>query len=227
VAVMVSCQPDIFLITANATRPKTLPFFTSTLMTSEGCHRGICVVGPYIGAPYAVMLLESLIARGASKIIVLGWCGAVTHGLSVGDLVLPSKALVDEGTSRHYKNLSKDIPCSLPDKTLMDQLAGHLVDSNLEFQKTAIWTTDAIYRETLSKVEHFRQLGAKAVEMECSALFSVAEYRRVSIAAILIVSDSVASKDWAPGFRKKQFKLARKNVCESVMTFAEKLCKNE
>ncbi|WP_299978298.1 nucleoside phosphorylase [Desulfobacula sp.] len=227
VAVMVSCEPDIKLIKLNAVNPETAPFFMSTLMTPDICDKGISIAGPFIGAPYAAMLLESLIAKGADKIIVIGWCGAVTDQLEVGDIILPAKALVDEGTSCNYKVLDSDIPSSTPDLNLTDQLSDHLTDSEIGFQRAIIWTTDAIYRETENKVAHFRKLGAQAVEMECSALFSVAQYRNVQIAGLLVVSDSVASKDWDHGFRKKRFKLARQKACESVIAFAEKLCENE
>ncbi|MCK5695022.1 MAG: nucleoside phosphorylase [Desulfobacula sp.] len=227
VAVMVSCQPDINLIKSNAVNPKSSLFFMSTLMTSDGCDKGICVVGPFIGAPYAAMLLDSLIAKGANKIIVLGWCGAVTDQLKVGDIILPCKAIVDEGVSCNYKVLDMEIPVSKPNFKLMDQLTDHLTFCDISFQKKTVWTTDAIYRETKNKVAYFRKFGAQAVEMECSALFSVALYRSVQIAGLLVVSDSVASKNWDPGFRKKRFKLARAAACESVMTFAEKLCENE
>ncbi|WP_457553801.1 nucleoside phosphorylase [Desulfobacula sp.] len=227
VAVMVSCEPDFKFIKSNTGNPKAIPFFTSTLMTLEGSHKGICVAGPFIGAPYAVMLLESLIAKGADKIIVIGWCGALTDQLNVGDIVLPYRAIVDEGTSFNYKVLDKEMPCSTPDLNLMDQLSDHLGFCGNDVKKITIWTTDAIYRETQNKVAYFRNQGAQAVEMECSALFSVAKYRKVSIAALLVVSDSVASKDWEPGFRNKLFKQARKSACESVMSFAKKMCQNE
>ena len=205
VAVMVSCRPDMNLIKADIASPKELPFFTSTLVIPGGCDKGTAVAGPFIGAPYAAMLLESLIARGVSKVIVLGWCGAMTDQLKVGDIILPCKAIVDEGTSGNYKILDKKYPCSTPDFKLTDLLSESLAADGLDFQKTTIWTTDAIYRETKNKVAYFRDLGARAVEMECSALFSVAEYRNVRIAGLHIVSDRVASKDWDPGIRKKQF----------------------
>ncbi|MBW2653851.1 MAG: nucleoside phosphorylase [Deltaproteobacteria bacterium] len=227
VAVMVSCEPDINFIKSTAVSPEVSPFFMSTLMTPDVCDKGFCVAGPFIGAPYAVMLLESLIAKGADKIIVIGWCGVVTDQFEVGDILLPYKAIVDEGTSCNYKVLDRKIPSSTPDLNLTDHLADHLTEREIGFQKATIWTTDAIYRETENKVAYFRKLGAQAVEMECSALFSVAAYRKVNIAGVLVVSDSVASKDWDHGFRKKRFKLARQNVCESVMAFAEKLCENE
>jgi len=231
VALMASCEPDLRLIRARLANPKVKPFFTSTLMTPGKCDKGICVAGPFMGAPYAVMLLESLVARGVKKIIVFGWCGAVTDDLKVGDIILPDKAIVDEGTSYNYQALDKEIPISKPDLALTDQLADHLrlelSGSEIHLKKRTIWTTDAIYRETKKKVACFRNMGAGAVEMECSALFSVARYRKVEIAGLLVVSDSVASKDWDPGFRKKRFKNARKTACDAIMSFAEKMGENE
>ncbi|RLC04487.1 MAG: purine-nucleoside phosphorylase [Deltaproteobacteria bacterium] len=225
VAVMVSCEPDFKFIKSNNKNLGGNPFFMSTLFTDQACDKGISVAGPYIGAPYGAMLLESLIAKGADTIIVLGWCGAVTDQLKVGDILLPSKAIVDEGTSCNYKVLDKTFPYSTPDLNLMEQLSDHLTSGEIDFKKTTIWTTDAIYRETKNKVAYFRELGARAVEMECSALFSVAHYRKVNIAGLLVVSDSVASKDWDPGFRNKQFKLARETACNAVMTFVKKMYK--
>jgi len=207
--------------------PQVSPFFTSTLTTFDGWNKTVCIAGPFIGAPYAAMLLESLIAKGAEKMIVLGWCGAVTDQLNVGDIILPVKAIVDEGTSVNYRILDEKIPFSEPDLNFTDRLSDHLTSCEIGFEKTTIWTTDAIYRETPKKVAYFRDLGAHAVEMECSALFSVASYRKVSIAAVLVVSDSVASKDWDPGFRRKKFILARKSVCDAIMGFTRKMGANE
>ena len=222
VAVMVSCKPDLKLIKSKIANTEVSPFFTSSLMIIE--EGRACITGPFIGAPYAAMLLESLIAKGVDKIIFIGWCGSMTDKLNIGDIILPYKTIVDEGTSANYKILDKKTPVSIPDLKLMDKLSRHLRSSGNDFKKTTIWTTDAIYRETKKKIAYYKELGAHAVEMECSALFSVAQFRKVSIAGVLVVSDSVASKDWDPGFRNKRFKQARKTACDCVMTFAQKLC---
>lgn len=218
VAVMASCEPDFRRIssTMNATKQ---PFFTSTLVIPED-DKGTCVVGPFIGAPYAAMILESLIARGVNKVIVTGWCGAVSENIRVGDLVIPDPAIVDEGTSANYAILDEKMPCSFPDKELGRRLAGILEQDGIAVKQVPVWTTDAIYRETPSKIAYFRQQGAQVVEMECSALFSVAAYRKVAISALLVVSDSVAETTWDPGFRKTQFKHARKDACAAVMKLA-------
>ncbi|MCP3898767.1 MAG: nucleoside phosphorylase, partial [Desulfobacteraceae bacterium] len=64
---------------------------------------------------------------------------------------------------------------------------------------------------------------AYAVEMECSALFATAQYRKVEIAALLVVSDELKPTEWIPGFRKKEFKEARKNACKAIVEFATDL----
>jgi uridine phosphorylase len=190
-------------------------------------NKGICIAGPYIGAPYAAMLLESLAARGVTQVIVVGWCGAVRDDVQVGDLIIPQKAIVDEGTSRHYMQLEGPVPVSCPDPALGTRLLCMIDPLEATVLQAPIWTTDAIYRETEKKVAWFRDKGAAAVEMECSALFSVARFRRIAVTAILSVSDSVAARQWDPGFRNKRFKKARKTACRAAMQLAGMLCDNE
>jgi purine-nucleoside phosphorylase len=248
VGVMVSCRPDVDLIKKKLVSPRVTPFFNNTLIIPADDMPQICVAGPYMGAPYGTMILESLIARGVKKIIVLGWCGAVVPGLDVGDLIVVDRAIVDEGTSCNYADLSDDIPCTLPDDFLTSHLYTHcqktVKKNNQSSGKDAgrdrrpekrpfrvtrqtLWTTDAIYRETPEKISFFRDLGAEAVEMECSALFSVARFRAVKIAALMVVSDSVAATDWHPGFRNKRFKQARALACEMVLDVAGQLEAND
>ena len=48
--------------------------------------------GPAIGAPMAVLTLEKLIALGAKRVILFGWCGAISPTLKVGDILVPGEA---------------------------------------------------------------------------------------------------------------------------------------
>lgn len=223
-AVLVSTAPDIRTIASTQGNFTSKAFFTSTLMTRG--HGGISVAGPYIGAPYAVMLLESLIAKGARQVVVLGWCGAIDPELSAGDLIVPTQAICDEGTSRHYARLDPDLPVTRPDKELTGQLVSHLGSAGLTAHETPIWSTDAIYRETRGKVDWFHDQGAMAVEMECSALFAAAAFRQVPITALLVVSDSLVAdrNGWTPGFKSKSFKTMRRQACALVLDVAESLC---
>jgi len=223
VAVMASCEPDVRLIRSRHAIAKTLPFFSGTLMTHPVSHGSVGIAGPFIGAPCGVMMLESLIARGAEKILVIGWCGSLGDELAIGDVLVPEQAIVDEGTSMHYLKFDTVPPISCSHDRLSAQLSDHLAANGINACRKTLWTTDAIYRETARKVAFFYQSGARAVEMECSALFSVAQFHGVQIAAALIVSDMVLAAGWTPGFGQKQFKQARKAVCSAVMAFAGKL----
>ena len=55
-----------------------------------------------IGAPAAAIAVEELAARGTRLFIAVGTAGAIDERLAVGDLVVCSAALRDEGTSHHY-----------------------------------------------------------------------------------------------------------------------------
>jgi len=218
---MVSAEPDVRFIRSSIGKLASQSFFNSTLMTDD--HGGICIAGPYIGAPYGTMLLESLIAKGARQIIVLGWCGALNNNLGPGDLIIPDLAICDEGTSRHYAALDADLPVTRPDENLSRALADMIRKKGETVHGLPIWTTDAIYRETREKVDWFMDKGAAAVEMECSALFAAAAFQGIPITALLVVSDSLASPDWRPGFKQKQFKTMRRFACRSVVDLAQSL----
>ncbi len=156
----------------------------------------LALAGPLLGAPQGVIVMEKLIALGATKIWVLGWCGSLQPYLLIGDLVIPTTALCEEGTSAHYP-VNKRRRHTSP--SLNKQLQGALVKASLPFRKGPVWTTDAIYRETLKKVKAYGKRGLLAVEMEMSALITLAVYRSVELAGLLIVSDELFSFEWHHG----------------------------
>ncbi len=225
-AVMVSTGPDMKQVRKRYPGAAESSFFISTLVAPDSGGKGLSFAGPYVGAPYAVMLLESLIAKGARHIVVFGWCGAVSEDLEPGDLVIPDEAMADEGTSRHYMNAGEGFSSVAPSKDLTAAFENRLNHNKVSYKKGRIWTTDAIYRETRKKIDYFRHKGAKAVEMECSALFAAAAFRKVDVTALLVVSDDVGSDEWNPGFRKEAFKQARRTGIEAVIDFSRKLNEN-
>ena len=222
-AVMVSTGPDMKQVRNRFPGAGENSFFNSTLLAPQGDGKGLTFAGPYIGAPYSVMLLESLIAKGARHIVIFGWCGAVAEDLEPGDLVVPEDAIADEGTSRHYMEPGEWFPAIVPSQSLTAGLEHRLTQKGVSYKKGRIWTTDAIYRETRKKIDFFRQKGAQAVEMECSALFAAAAYRKVDATALLVVSDHVGSDKWNPGFRKEAFKQARKEGLSAVIDYSGEL----
>jgi len=185
----------------------------SRLYTASESLAGTCLAGPLVGAPYAVMIAETLIAWGARTLVFLGWCGAVSATVEIGDMVLPTSALIDEGTSRHYL---PDIDASAPSVSLAKKLAEMCAVDGRRLHQGPVWTTDAPYRETHDKVRDYQRQGALAVEMECSALFTVAAFRAAAAASLLVVSDELSSLSWRPGFKDPRFTRGRETACDVI-----------
>lgn len=159
--------------------------------------------GPFIGAPHAVMGLEKLIALGARRVLVMGWCGSLQPDLKVGDLIIPTHGVSEEGTSRHYPVTAG---FAVSDNRLNEMLALELEQNGISFTKGPVWTTDALYRETPRKVRTYQKQNILAVEMEMSALLTVARFRHIRMSALLVVSDELSNLKWRPGFHEPQLK---------------------
>ncbi|MBS7654209.1 hypothetical protein KEJ43_03970, partial [Candidatus Bathyarchaeota archaeon] len=63
---------------------------------------GLAVFHSYIGAPAAVMLAEALIFGGIRNLLIFGEAGAINPGIDVGEILVPTFAIREEGTSYHY-----------------------------------------------------------------------------------------------------------------------------
>jgi len=179
--------------------------------------RDLTIVAPAMGAPYAAMVLEKLIVLGARLVLVLGWCGSLQKDLTLGTLILPSRAVPGDGTSRHYATTNDD---PAPDPKLQDILKRGLEAAAAPWRCGPIWTTDAFYRETVSQVRHYQGRGVLGVDLELAALFSIGQYRQVPVAALLVVADELAGLTWRPGHRTPGFRQARDLAARLVLAAA-------
>ena len=62
-----------------------------------------------------------------------------------------------------------------------------------------IWTTDAIYMETVNKAEERRKDGCKAVEMEIAGLEAVSRFYDINAYYILFGGDVLKTNSWDRG----------------------------
>jgi uridine phosphorylase len=146
-----------------------------------------------IGAPAAAIAVEELAAHGTRAVIGVGTAGAIGDGLALGDLVVCSGALRDEGTSHHYAPPDR---FALPDPGLTGRLRARLPG----VAHGPSWTTDAPYRETVEEIAAYRGEGLLTVDMEAAAVFTVAGLRGVAAASAFCVSDVLHGQQWEPHF---------------------------
>ena len=164
-----------------------------------------------VGAPSAGMLMETLIASGIRKTLMLGYAGSISNRCRIGHLVLPTWGIPEEGTSHHYLESGARPEAS---NDLVQELIEAL--NGLRYIQGGVWTTDAPYRETIGKVRECAGMGAVAVEMECTALMSIARYRKADFAAVLVITDEVFEGQWKQGFDSPSVEESVKSVCEAV-----------
>jgi len=165
--------------------------------------RDMSFAGPFLGAPQAVLAMEKLIVLGAKRFWAIGWCGSLQRYLRIGDVVIPTSAVSEEGTSRHYPAGNGPVGTDPDMNKLLIQAARELPVQSLA---GAVWSTDAPYRETPDKVRQYSEQGVLAVEMEMSALMQVALFRSVAVAGLLIVSDELFDLRWHTGFSSPKVK---------------------
>jgi uridine phosphorylase len=216
VGVIAGTETDLTLLCSllDFDKTKYKKLFTSRLYVSGQPDADFSLSGPLIGAPYAAIVLETLIAWGVRKILFLGWCGSISAKAKIGDIIVPTSAIIDEGTSGHYKE--DDNRISFPSEVMVARLRAALDQKCLKYHHGPVWSTDAIYRETRDKVENYQRQDVIGVEMEISALFTVAKFRKVDMGAMVVVSDELASFKWRPGFKMNEFKDGREAACTVI-----------
>jgi uridine phosphorylase len=181
----------------------------------KGNH--LTVAAPAVGAPYAAMVLEKLIALGVSRVLVLGWCGSLAPEVRIGDLILPDRAIPGDGTSPHYCGAAPEV---FPQKDLFGLLAARLPKAGVPWHTGPVGSTDAFYRETPGLVQSCQDRGILGIDLELAALLAVGRFRRVAVAGLLVVSDELFSLQWKPARGSQPFRLARQAAMHLILDAA-------
>ena len=148
-----------------------------------------------LGAPACVGSFEDVIPMGAKRIILLGNCGVLDRGIQDCDIIIPTRAIRDEGTSYHYAPAGDYIDVN---NQYVDILVSVLKEFGYPYIKGTTWTTDAFYRETRRKVEDRKRMGAICVEMECAAMQAMCDFRGVEFFQFLYAGDNLDHSQWDP-----------------------------
>jgi uridine phosphorylase len=113
--------------------------------------------------------------------------------IAVGNLVIVSSAVRDEGASYHYLPPGREVTAHPAGVAVLQSV---LKRQGLPYLIGKTWTTDAPYRETIAKISARKQEGCLVVEMEAAGLMAVSQYRGVILGQVLYGGDDLSGKDW-------------------------------
>lgn len=141
-----------------------------------------------LGAPACVGCFEEVIAMGARRIILLGNCGVLDKSIRDCGIIIPTRAIRDEGTSYHYAPAADFIDVN---RKYRDVFKAVLDQFGYPYIEGTTWTTDAFFRETATKIEARKKMGAVCVEMECAAMAAMCDFRGVEFFQFLYAGDNL------------------------------------
>lgn len=177
---------------------ETVEYYFGDLYVFADTEYTVGVIGNFgIGAPTTAMMMEDLITDGTKVFLSIGLAGCLDESIEMGDIVVCEKAIRDEGTSHHYAESQKFAHSSESLVTMIQQYLHDYADS---VHVGPSWTIDAIYRETTEEIKRYAEEGILTVEMEASAVFTVANHRDVEAGAMFAISDYLGTSEWKPKF---------------------------
>lgn len=166
--------------------------------TFTGFYKGVkvSVTSTGMGCPSAAIAAEELINIGAECLIRIGSTAALQPDPKIGDLIISTGSMKNEGTSRFYV---PDCFPAVPDfeltRTLIDTAAEMGKELGYKYFYGLNATDDAFYGEDEPWIKKLSDLGLMNVEMESSAIYTVCHKRKKRAAMISAVSGNLVTND--------------------------------
>ncbi|MFW9940922.1 MAG: hypothetical protein ACFFFT_07765 [Candidatus Thorarchaeota archaeon] len=177
----------------------------------------VSVIRSLIGAPNCAIAVECLRRCKTKFIIRVDTCGGIetpNMNIDIGNILIPKLAYCDDGTSPQYirenPSLANDLETiSNPLSKFQNLLTGNqtifisrpnlnlneilLNSGNALFPNRVItgnlWTTDALFCESLDFMRALQSINVQGIDMESSILFLLGKLYNLKTASILSVTD--------------------------------------
>ena len=154
----------------------------------------VSVTSTGIGCPSAAIALEELVKIGADTFIRVGTAGGLQPSVDLGDLVIPTGAIREEGTTRQYIPISYP---AVPDFDVTLALRDAAKRLNFKSHLGVCHCKDAFFiegDENLPIAEENKNLwkaweraNVLATSMEDAALFVISQIRKVRVGEVLAI----------------------------------------
>ena len=142
-----------------------------------------------MGCPSAAIVTDELIQLGARNLLRVGTCGGYHPEMELGDLVIATAATPQDGT---VSSITGGVPYAPAAHFDLVHAAYHTAEgSNRRPFLGPIVSADLFYDPEEDPQALWHSLGVLAVEMEASAIFTLAAMRGARAGCLLTVSDAI------------------------------------
>src|SRR5438067_13458479 len=155
--------------------------------TWEG--KPVSVQGTGMGCPGATIVFEELIQLGSKKLMRVGTCGGLQPHHALGDLIVALTAVPADSTAMHL--VGNEAHCPTASWSLIHGAVHAAKEIGQPMHVGPIVSSDVFYNPDGGQYQRWSSRGVLAVEMEASALSTVAALRGVQTGCLLTVSDIV------------------------------------
>lgn len=148
-----------------------------------------------VGEPKCVQDYEEILAMGSRCLVLFGNCGVLDKNIEDCGIIIPTRAIRDEGCSYHYVPAADTIDVNTKYTDLFREV---LRECGYPYVEGTTWTTDAPYRETREKVARRKKQGAVCVEMECAGMQALCDFRETDFFEFFYAGDNLDHSAWQP-----------------------------
>jgi uridine phosphorylase len=153
--------------------------------TVTGSYKGmpVTITSTGIGGASATIALEELIACGAKKFIRIGSAGAAQSHIGIGELIVATGAVREDGASAMY--VDKQFP-AVANLTLASTMTRIAEENDFKCHTGIVRSHDSFYiDDELETMNYWSKKQVLGSDMETASLFVIGALRGVEVGSIL------------------------------------------
>jgi purine-nucleoside phosphorylase len=156
----------------------------------------VSVMGTGMGMPtHAIYVNELIREYGVTTLIRVGTCGSLLAELKIGDIVLPMTASTNSHANQlRFSGMDFAPAASFP---LLLKAWQAAQKRGVKVSVGSILSSDTFYNDDPDWWKDWAAYGTLAVEMETSALYTLAAKYKVNALSVLTVSDNIVTDEFA------------------------------
>ena len=180
-------------------------------MTSEGSmfkvahseKEDVSILDFKIGSPAAALVVDLCAFLPIKAALLLGMCGGLRRRYQVGEYFVPIGSVRAEGTSDFY--FPSEVP-ALANFLMQKATTQILEQAKASYHVGITYTTNLRFWEYNEKfVDHLKGTRVQAIELECATLFIASYKRKLTLGALLLISDLPLNRDQVKTKQSAQF----------------------